>query len=773
MLAADAYTAYAELRRLGALSQTEEVRSAVASLTLLGGDEVKPLIDFYRFISDNAEALGESRVVVAFMPSRAGLPQGVAAVEFESPEAAAAFEPKLRRLVGQQARQLKQAVGLGNPAGAAARGGEDARQRGGARADADFALRRSGRWLVSADAPFTFKRLRGGEDDTTLAGSARFQSVRSRFANASFFVYVDTNVAQQAWALQTQRAQEQQQQPPVVLAAPAEATTAGGGVDVATGPEPAAVAPSPEPTPEPMPEATPEPTPEESGAGEAPPNAEAAGVEPAGESPTPEPEPSAEELAARGLSGVMRNLWGGVPRIPGAVAFGLGLDRGAVTLRVAVENTPDGAVAVIPFLPNVLSGAPVSAEAAAVAPADAELFVAGSLDWVGIYNSTLGAASVNAAGLVGSMSGGEEGGGAGERQPTADETIAAVEKLFGFKFKEDLLPSLGAEVAFSMPLDAGDFSPLPRGARAPAEGEGEKEEERDAEPGPLFYASLNNTAKMREILPRVFVALGFVSAGAPQPAPEKRQGFEIRTLGASDGLSYAILGDFLVVGELRAVRHCVDKFASGGTLAASNAYRDATAWQARQKIVHLFLADTLFRRLGDETRRRSGASTDPVVLALLAQLEASEYAPASYEATNEGDFLFHELRLPVSLVKSYSTAMAVQAKDAPVISGEFTAFYVLLRIAGAESSYKDEHKKGRYGTLEELTAEGLLEKDFLQDVGYTVEVSASGDRFEATATPKTYGKTGRRSFFVDETGKMRAADRKGERATASDPTTEH
>ncbi|HEX8686771.1 MAG TPA: hypothetical protein VF654_09720, partial [Pyrinomonadaceae bacterium] len=64
------------------------------------------------------------------------------------------------------------------------------------------------------------------------------------------------------------------------------------------------------------------------------------------------------------------------------------------------------------------------------------------------------------------------------------------------------------------------------------------------------------------------------------------------------------------------------------------------------------------------------------------------------------------------------------------------------------------------------------EKDFLQDVGYTVEVSASGDRFEATATPKTYGKTGRRSFYIDEAGKVRAADRKGQPATSDDPAVE-
>jgi hypothetical protein len=276
---------------------------------------------------------------------------------------------------------------------------------------------------------------------------------------------------------------------------------------------------------------------------------------------------------------------------------------------------------------------------------------------------------------------------------------------------------------------------------------------------------------MRQILPKVFVALGFVSPGAPQ-RPEKREGVEIRTLGASDGLSYAIVNNFLVVGELKAVRYCVDSFSSRRTLASSNAYRDATSWQAKQKVVHLFLSDTLFRRLGDQTRKRSEGSIDPTVRMLLAQLEAAEYAPASYEATNEGDVLLHQLRLPLSLVKAYATATAVAAKDGPVLMGEMSAFYALQRVAAAELRYKEEKKTERFGTLEELLAAKMLEKDFLDNIEYKVELSATADKFEATATPKNYGKTGRRSFYIDETMTVRAADRKGERATVSDPKTD-
>ena len=52
--------------------------------------------------------------------------------------------------------------------------------------------------------------------------------------------------------------------------------------------------------------------------------------------------------------------------------------------------------------------------------------------------------------------------------------------------------------------------------------------------------------------------------------------------------------------------------------------------------------------------------------------------------------------------------------------------------------------------------------------GYKVEVNVMSNKFEATATPIEYGKTGRLSYFVDETGVLRAGDHAGGAATISD-----
>lgn len=763
MLAADSYTVYLEVRRVGTLARAEELKSAIASLTLLGGVEAKPVTDLYAFISGNAETLGESRVVVAFLPARSEVPQALMGVELESAESAAAFEPKLRRMLGAQVPQVKKAVtGAAPEPVVVPRPEANERSRAARPAAADFALRRVGRWLLASDSPFTLKRLRGDEDRPRLADSPRFQSVRARFASDTLFIYVDTNVAQQGWALQTQREIETRREslpPDGVITNPPVAEEAVAAETATPDPEASPAAPEAQPA---EPEPTEAPTNEQLGAM---PEAAAGNEE---TEKAPPPQPSEEEVAVQGMDRVLRGLWGGVPRIPGAFALGARLDGGALAVRLAVENTPDGVISIIPFLPNIVSGPPVTGETASVAPADAELFVAGSLDWTQIYNHTLGAASVNPAGL---MNAGTITEIAGEpeaaRQPSVDETIAAVEKLFGFKFKEDLLPALGNEVAISLPLSTGDFRIVGMGM---GRGE-EKKEEREAEPGFLYIAALNNPERVREILPRVLVVFGFASLSTPQRA-EKRKGFDIHVLGEGSGFSYTIINNFLVAGELKAVRHCIDSFDSRQTLASTNVYRDAVAWQAKQKLVHLYLSDSVLKSTFEETRKRSGGSTDPVVRALLAQLESAETAPASYEATNEGDIVMHEVRLPVSLVRTYALSIAVAAKDSAVLMNETLAVYALNRIAGAQLAYKDERKHGRYATLEELIAEELLEKTFLDNMEYKFELEVASDTFEVSATPKTYGKTGRRSFFIDNTGTVRGADHRGEPAGTDDPAVE-
>jgi hypothetical protein len=98
---------------------------------------------------------------------------------------------------------------------------------------------------------------------------------------------------------------------------------------------------------------------------------------------------------------------------------------------------------------------------------------------------------------------------------------------------------------------------------------------------------------------------------------------------------------------------------------------------------------------------------------------------------------------------------------------------LLYRVASAEAQFRND--KDRYASLEELVAEGLVSKAELDDpssLGYQLSLSplgtGEGSRFELLATPVSYGKPSKISFYVDETFVIRGADKSGTPASAAD-----
>ncbi len=72
------------------------------------------------------------------------------------------------------------------------------------------------------------------------------------------------------------------------------------------------------------------------------------------------------------------------------------------------------------------------------------------------------------------------------------------------------------------------------------------------------------------------------------------------------------------------------------------------------------------------------------------------------------------------------------------------------------------------GSLPQLVEAKLFQIEALDKYGYKYELTATGAAFEATATPKEYGKGGKRSFFIDQTGVVRGDDHGGGPATVAD-----
>jgi len=109
---------------------------------------------------------------------------------------------------------------------------------------------------------------------------------------------------------------------------------------------------------------------------------------------------------------------------------------------------------------------------------------------------------------------------------------------------------------------------------------------------------------------------------------------------------------------------------------------------------------------------------------------------------------------------------------------EAGALAALRTLFTAEVTYQSTTGQGDYGTIEELGEQGLIDYVLREGhrYGYLFKVrlekrsSESQPSLQIVAIPRTYGVTGRRSFYIDETGVIRAADKKGAEATLAADT---
>jgi hypothetical protein len=105
-------------------------------------------------------------------------------------------------------------------------------------------------------------------------------------------------------------------------------------------------------------------------------------------------------------------------------------------------------------------------------------------------------------------------------------------------------------------------------------------------------------------------------------------------------------------------------------------------------------------------------------------------------------------------------------------ANEGSAIGTLKTIADAESKYQSMVVAGRYATLQELAAAGLIDATLVNGVKhqYTFEVKTNGASYEAMATPVKDSSYIGRSFYLSSNEMfLRAAKKGGVPATAYDP----
>jgi len=91
---------------------------------------------------------------------------------------------------------------------------------------------------------------------------------------------------------------------------------------------------------------------------------------------------------------------------------------------------------------------------------------------------------------------------------------------------------------------------------------------------------------------------------------------------------------------------------------------------------------------------------------------------------------------------------------------------VLKRLIGMEAVFAQANN-GAYGEAKALVAAGLMSDDMFDPkvLGYNFRLTISGKTYVATAEPVRYGRTGKLSFWMDQTGNIKSADNGGKPVT--------
>jgi len=119
--------------------------------------------------------------------------------------------------------------------------------------------------------------------------------------------------------------------------------------------------------------------------------------------------------------------------------------------------------------------------------------------------------------------------------------------------------------------------------------------------------------------------------------------------------------------------------------------------------------------------------------------------------------------------KAPELARKLPTVEEEVEENEANAISSVKKIVTAQFDYSEGRGGGYAITLVDLRSRGLIDSALESGVrdGYVFSMGSVGSVFTVDATPMTYGSTGTRSFFSDETGVIRYT-REDRPATAND-----
>jgi hypothetical protein len=763
LLATDAYKLYGEVRNVGTLLSSGGAGEIVDPIIKLAdpGPQFKSIVSF---LKKNSEALGSSRLMFAGWPARTDVPAIFFAIEFPTNEDANKFAPKLETFLptilppvpdatpensSSPSAQNEKAASKATPAITSSPQQPPAEHL-------PFVITHRGNLVFISDKSFKFEKLHPAASKP-LFQDPNFRIARDQFASESIFLFMNveledktipkpspTPVLSDAEKEQMRREQEEElrkQQEEMRAAMEAE-NNRREQQRIANG------------------------------------NAQQSAVLViAPPTPTPNKEQQAQRIATSQIGSLLDAIGYGGPQYPEAVGFALSLDGNEYILRAILVDKPDAKKVLIPFIPQLQSGPPITADAASVLPDDTEVLVSASVDLAHTFEGMRKAAEVKAKAELGQPRSKTYQNGVlvaqGPPRETTTDVFTEFEKKAAFNIKDDLLPAFGNEIALAGSLKAlqgagglGLGLPVSSSRAAATEPGADKENEKDQKNKglfPMLLLEVKDRDAARRLMPRVLDGLGIGEANLLAQT-EKREDTEM--VNYAGIFAYAFVGNFVVISDAPTVRRVIDANVNHQTLSGNTVFRNSRRWQSRGTLGQIYVSPALMEGYQDEVRKQAANMEAGLRDFLLSLNPTSE--SITYAVSSDGLGTQHELHLPKNLILMMVAGISSATKNPPPEQNEMIAGSILGFVVNLEEEYKKGPGKGSYGSMQQLTDAKLFQPEQFEKYGYKFDIVATGDSFEATAIPREYGKTGKRSFFVDKSGVVRGDDHGGAPATVAD-----
>jgi hypothetical protein len=269
-------------------------------------------------------------------------------------------------------------------------------------------------------------------------------------------------------------------------------------------------------------------------------------------------------------------------------------------------------------------GQPVAANFAA---ADADIFVDCMLDWDKLYDGiqTMFERIASAQPNAGLQPSGAQSG----------DLFAMAEASLGFSIKNDLLPTLGNEVAVS--LSGFDnfmesFMAKP-GAQTAAL-------RRPSMPRFMLMVALKDPAKFEKLMARLLDKMGSQSLA--------RASYRNATILYNKDIAFAVASNFFMLsGSVMNIRRAMDARALGNSLAASADFQAALG-SPRRAMMQAYFSSNLSNKLYD-TILSEAVKTNPS-LKEFARKTAQPRSPIGLTVVPDSDGMMLEMRVPTNLI---------------------------------------------------------------------------------------------------------------------------